>query len=108
MTKRNDDVFSLRQLSIEREQARRDVRENIAQTKERIQPANLMQDVKNKAIGKAVETTDNTMALAKRNPGKIASIAAVATLFAFRKPLAKYIRQMGSEAEPYDPPDLKE
>lgn len=91
MTKKNDDIFSLRDLAVEKKEARENLKEDISETKERLRPANLIQEAKDKALGRVQKTGETALQGVKDNPGKVASVAAAAALLAFRKPLTNFL-----------------
>ncbi|WP_422343856.1 hypothetical protein [Parasphingorhabdus sp.] len=90
MTQKNDDIFKLRNLAIEKKEAREILNEDVSNTKERLRPANLIQEAKDKALDRVQKTGESALQGVKDNPGKIASVAAAATLLALRKPLTNY------------------
>ncbi|MEO0439792.1 MAG: hypothetical protein AAF067_02835 [Pseudomonadota bacterium] len=92
MTRKNDDIFSLREIAIERNAARENLRDNIAETKERVKPKNLMREAKDNALNKAQDAGKTAVETVKSNPGITASvIAAAAALVTLRKPLTRLI-----------------
>ncbi|MEP2381161.1 hypothetical protein, partial [Parasphingorhabdus sp.] len=76
MTANNDDIFNLRELAIERDQARENLKGNIVETKERIRPGNLVQDAKSKAVDQMQKTGKTAVDTVKSNPGITASVVA--------------------------------
>ncbi len=96
MTQKNDDIFKLRNLAIEKTEARESLKEDISQTKERLRPANLVQEAKDKALNRVQKTSESALQGVKDNPGKVASVAAVAALIALRKPLTNYFANRGA------------
>jgi hypothetical protein len=90
MTQKNDDIFKLRNLAIEKKEARENLNEDVSNTKERLRPANLIQEAKDKALDRVQKTGESALQGVKDNPGKVASVAAAATLLALRKPLTNY------------------
>ncbi|GAA0481755.1 hypothetical protein GCM10009096_24960 [Parasphingorhabdus litoris] len=90
MTQKNDDIFKLRSLAIEKKEARENLKEDISETKERLRPANLIQEAKDKALDRVQKTGETALQGVKDNPGKVASVAAAAALLALRKPLTNY------------------
>ncbi|HEY9092738.1 hypothetical protein [Parasphingorhabdus sp.] len=90
MTQKNDDIFRLRSLAIEKQQARDTLRKDLSDTKERLRPTNLIQEAKNKTLDQVQKTGEGALQGMKNHPGKVASVAAVAALVALRKPLAKH------------------
>ncbi|MEH6756600.1 MAG: hypothetical protein V7676_03710 [Parasphingorhabdus sp.] len=90
MTQNNDDIFNLRDLAIERQQARDHLKEDFSQTKERLRPTNLIQNAKDKALDRVQKTGKIALQGVKDNPGKVASVTAAATLLALRKPLTNF------------------
>lgn len=90
MNQKNDDIFKLRNLAIEKSEARESLKDDISQTKERLRPANLIQEAKGKALNRVQKTGETALQGVKDNPGKIASVAAAAALIALRKPLTNY------------------
>lgn len=89
MTQNNDDIFRLRSLAIEKKLARDTVRQDLSDTKERLRPANLIRDAKDKTLDRVQKVGEETLQGVKDNPGKVASVAAAAALVALRKPLVK-------------------
>ncbi|MEP2102338.1 MAG: hypothetical protein ABJP02_12600 [Parasphingorhabdus sp.] len=90
MTQKNDDIFKLRNLAIDKKEARENLKEDISETKERLRPANLIQEAKDKALDRVQKTGESALQGVKDNPGKVASVAAAAALLALRKPLTNY------------------
>ncbi|QTD56176.1 hypothetical protein [Parasphingorhabdus cellanae] len=91
MTQKNDDIFKLRNLAIEKEQARENVKNDISETKERLRPSNLIQEAKHKAMERVQKTGESALQGVKDNPGKVATVAAAAALLALRKPVTNYL-----------------
>lgn len=97
MTQKNDDIFKLRSLAIEKEQARENVKDDISQTKERLRPSNLIQEAKDKALERVQKTGETALQGVKDNPGKVASIAAAAAVLALRKPVTNYLANRNAD-----------
>lgn len=97
MTQKNDDIFKLRNLAIEKAQARENVKDDISQTKERLRPANLIQEAKDKALERVQKTGETALQGVKDNPGKVASIAAAAAVLALRKPVTNYLANRSAD-----------
>ncbi len=97
MTQKNDDIFKLRNLAIEKEQARENVKDDISETKERLRPSNLIQEAKDKAIERVQKTGESALQGVKDNPGKVASIAAAAAVLALRKPVTNYLANRNAD-----------
>lgn len=91
MTRKNDDIFSLREIAIERNAARESLRDNIAETKDRVKPQNLMREAKESALNKAQDAGKTAVETVKSNPGITASVLAAAALVTLRKPLTRLI-----------------
>ncbi|MEL6876439.1 MAG: hypothetical protein AAGM33_13305 [Pseudomonadota bacterium] len=89
MTRKNDDIFSLREIAIERNAARQNLRDNIAETKDRVKPKNLMREAKDNALNKAQDAGKTAVETVKSNPGITASVIAAAALVTLRKPLTR-------------------
>lgn len=90
MTQKNDEIFKLRNLAIDKQEKREHLKEDFAETRERLRPANLIQEAKDKALDRVQKTGESALQTVKDNPGKVASVAAAATLLALRKPLTNY------------------
>jgi len=92
---KNDDIFRLRELAIERDDARQELKENIADTKEKLKPVNLAKRAGKVAADKAKVGGEKVTGSVKRNPAISASLAATilaaGTVAAFRKPIGKFI-----------------
>ncbi len=108
MTQKNDDIFKLRNLAIEKKEAMENVKEDISETKERLKPANLMQEAKDKALDRVQKTGETALQGVKDNPGKVATVAAAATLLALRKPLANYFTNRKAANDGSDSLDSEE
>lgn len=110
MTANNDDIFNLRELAIERDNARENLKGNFVETKERIRPGNLVQDAKSKAVDQIQKTGKTAVDTVKSNPGITASVVAAAALVAMRKPLSRFVSGQLRTAQDTDSPntDLKE
>ncbi|MEP3224506.1 MAG: hypothetical protein ABJO01_00905 [Parasphingorhabdus sp.] len=91
MTQKNDDIFKLRNLAIEKKAARENLQDDLTETKERLRPANLVQEAKAKALSRVQKTGEGAIQGVKDNPGKVASVAAAAALLALRKPITNYL-----------------
>lgn len=91
MSRNNDDIFNLRNLAMERRQAREKLKGNATETKERFRPSNLVEEAKDKALDQVLKTSKTAVDGVKAHPGITATVAATATLIALRKPLAKLI-----------------
>ncbi len=91
MTRKNDDIFSLREIAIERNAARENLRDNIAETKDRVKPKNLMREAKDNALNKAQDAGKTAVETVRSNPGITASVIAAAALVTLRKPLTRLI-----------------
>jgi len=87
----NDEIFSLRNLAIDRDQARANLKRDTAATRKRLQPANLVTEAKNKAAGRVRKAGASAINAVRANPGITATVAATATLIAMRKPIARLI-----------------
>lgn len=97
MTQKNDDIFKLRNLAIEKEQARQNVKSDLSKTRERLRPSNLIQEAKYKAIEKVQKTGETALQGVKDNPGKVATVAAAAALLALRKPVTNYLANRSAD-----------
>lgn len=91
MPKNNDDIFSLRNLAIDREQARANLKRDTAETRTRLKPANLMTEAKNNAADRVRKAGMTAIGGIRANPALSATVAATATLIAMRRPIAKLI-----------------
>jgi hypothetical protein len=91
MPNKNDDIFSLRSLAIDRDQARKNLKRDTAVTRERLKPANLVIEAKSKAAGHVRKVGADALSGIRANPGLTATVAATATLIAMRKPIARLI-----------------
>ncbi len=89
MAKNNDEIFSLRTLSMDRDQARENLKQDTAATKERLKPSNLMAEAKGKAAQRVRKAGESAISGMKANPGITATVAATATLIAMRRPIAR-------------------
>ena len=90
MTQKNDDIFRLRSLAIEKKQAREELRQDLSDTKERLRPSNLIQKAKDKTLDGVLKVGEDALQGVKDNSGKVATVAAAAALVALGKPLAHY------------------
>lgn len=108
MNQKNDDIFKLRNLAIEKKEARDNLREDFSETKERLRPANLLQEAKDKALDRVQKTGESALQGVKDNPGKVASVAAAATLLALRKPLTNYFTNRKTDSDSHDKIDAEE
>ncbi|WP_108809949.1 hypothetical protein [Sphingorhabdus sp. Alg231-15] len=108
MTQKNDDIFKLRNLAIEKKEAMENVKEDISETKERLKPANLIQEAKDKALDRVQKTGETALQGVKDNPGKVATVAAAATLLALRKPLTNYFTNRKAANDGTDSLDSEE
>ncbi len=91
MPKNNDEIFSLRNLAIERDAARQNLKRDTKQTRERLKPSNLVNEAKNKAADRVRRAGSEAISGIRANPALTATVAATATLIAMRKPIAKLI-----------------
>ena len=91
MPQNNDEIFSLRNLAMDRDQARANLKNDAAETRERFKPSNLVTEAKNKAAGGVRKAGMRTLDGIRANPGLTATVAATATLIAMRRPIAKLI-----------------
>jgi len=91
MPKNNDEIFSLRNLAIDRDQARANLKRDTAETRTRLKPANLMTEAKNKAADRVRKAGVTAIDGIRSNPGLSATVAATATLIAMRRPITKLI-----------------
>ena len=92
---KNDDIFRLRELAIERDEARENLKENAEDTKEKLRPVNLAKRAGKAAAKKAKAGGGKVSGSVKRNPAISASLAATiltaGAVAAFRKPIGKFI-----------------
>lgn len=91
MPKKNDEIFSLRSLAIDRNQARENLKDNTAATRKRLKPSNLLSEAKSKAAGRVRKAGESAINGMRANPGITATVAATATLIAMRRPIARLI-----------------
>ncbi len=108
MTQKNDDIFKLRNLAIEKKEARENLSEDLSETKERLRPANLIQEAKDKALDRVQKTGESALQGVKDNPGKVASVAAAATLLALRKPITNYFTNRRADDDGAKTNDVEE
>lgn len=108
MTQKNDDIFKLRNLAIEKQEALENLSDDFTETKERLRPANLMQEAKDKALDRVQKTGESALQGVKDNPGKVATVAAAATLLALRKPLTNYFANRGADDDGLEKNDAEE
>ena len=91
----NDDIFRLRELAVEREEARETLKENAEDTKEKLKPGNLAKRAGRVAVEQAKVSGEKVSETVKRNPAISASLAATiltaGAVAAFRKPIGKFI-----------------
>ena len=99
MSRDNDEIFSLRTLKMGRDQARANLRNDAAETRERFKPSNLISEAKSQAAGRVRKAGLSAVDGIRANPGLTATVAATATLIAMRKPIAKLIAN-GKKSEP--------
>lgn len=92
---KNDDIFRLRELSMDRDQAREVLKDNAVDTKEKLKPANLAKRAGKIAAKKAKSGGEKVSGSVKRNPAISVSLAATiltaGAVAAFRKPIGKFI-----------------
>ncbi|MEW4466766.1 hypothetical protein AB1K62_02900 [Parasphingorhabdus sp. JC815] len=107
MTQNNDDIFRLRSLAIEKKLARDNVRKELSDTKERLRPANLIQEAKDKTLDRIQKVSEDALQGVKDHPGKVATVATAAALMALRKPLTKHYskRKAYANSEHHDAED---
>lgn len=98
MAKNNDEIFSLRNLSMERDQARANLKQDTAAAKERLKPSNLMAEAKSKAATRVREAGESAISGVRAHPGITATVAATATLIAMRRPIARLIANQKKSA----------
>lgn len=95
MSKQNDDIFRLRELAIERDEARDNLKDNAADTKEKLKPVNLAKRAGKVAVQNAKSGGGKVTDTVKEKPVVAASVAAsvvaAATIAAFHKPIGKMI-----------------
>ncbi|MEP2989026.1 MAG: hypothetical protein ABJN65_03755 [Parasphingorhabdus sp.] len=95
MSKQNDDIFRLRELAIERDEARENLKENAADTKDKFKPVNLAKRAGKVAVKNAKSGSEKVSQSVKEKPVVAASVAATvvaaATIAAFHKPIGKLI-----------------
>ena len=91
MPKNNDEIFSLRNLAMDRDLARRNLKQDAQDTRERLKPSNLVNEAKNKAADRVRRAGSDAISGIRANPAPTATVAATATLIAMRKPIAKLI-----------------
>ncbi|ASK87798.1 hypothetical protein SPHFLASMR4Y_01028 [Sphingorhabdus sp. SMR4y] len=91
MPHNNDDIFSLRNLAIHRDQARANLKRDSEEARERLKPANLVSEAKSKAAQRVRAVGTSAVNGIRANPGLSATVAATATLIAMRKPIARLI-----------------
>lgn len=91
MPNNNDEIFSLRHLAMARDQARKNLKRDTAEARERLKPSNLITEAKSKAAARVRKAGTSAINRMKANPGLTATVAATATLIAMRKPIAKLI-----------------
>lgn len=108
MTQKNDDIFKLRNLAIEKKEARESLKQDFSETKERLRPANLIQEAKEKALDHVQKTGESALQGVKDNPGKVASVAAAAALLALHKPLTNYFASRGADNDSPEKNDAEE
>ena len=90
MTQNNDDIFRLRSLAMEKQQAREVLRQDLSDTKERLRPSNLIREAKDKTLDGVLNASETAIQGVKDNRGKVATVAAAAAIVALGKPLAKH------------------
>ncbi|WP_217272255.1 hypothetical protein [Sphingopyxis sp. BSNA05] len=91
MPNKNDDIFSLRNLAINRDQARANLKRDTAEAKTRLKPENLMAEAKHNAAERVRKAGANAIDGVRAHPGLTATVAATATLIAMRRPIARLI-----------------
>ncbi|MGB5484069.1 MAG: hypothetical protein WBM93_06180 [Parasphingorhabdus sp.] len=100
MARNNDEISSLRSLAAHRDQARDNLKQDTAATRERLRPSNLMSEAKNKAAKRVRKIGQGAIDGIRAHPGITATVAATATLIAMRKPIARLIaNQQKSEPD---------
>ena len=91
MPSNNDDIISLRNLAMERDRARKNLKRDTIATKERLRPSNLVTEAKDKAAKGVRKAGTGAVESIRANPALSATVAATATLIAMRRPIAKLI-----------------
>lgn len=91
MAKNNDEIFSLRNLAMTRDQARENLKQDTAATRERLQPSNLMTEAKTRAAKRVRKAGRSAVDGLRAHPGITATVAATATLIAMRRPIIRLI-----------------
>lgn len=91
MPKNNDEILSLRDLALTRDQARKNLKRDTAETRIRLKPSNLMTEAKSKAAARVRKVGASAINGIRANPGLTATVAATATLIAMSKPIARLI-----------------
>lgn len=91
MARNNDEIFSLRNLSIDRDQARANLKRDTAAARERLKPSNLLSEAKGKAADRVRKAGQGAINGVRAHPGLTATVAATATLIAMRRPIARLI-----------------
>ena len=100
MTQKNDDIFSLRNLAIERDEARENLKENLSETKERVRPSNLIREARSKAIDRVQQTGKGAVDTVRANPVITVSVIAAAALVALRKPISHFLSNRTRSPDP--------
>jgi|GEM_PF-800891 len=91
MPKNNDEISNLRDLATDRDQARKNLQRDTAETRRRLKPANLMAEARSKSTQRVRKAGASAISGIRSNPGITATVAATATLIAMRKPIARLI-----------------
>lgn len=91
MPKNNDEIFSLRNLAMDRDQARKNLKRDTRKTRERLKPSNLVAEAKSKTVDRVRRAGSGAISGIRAKPALTATVAATATLIAMRKPIAKLI-----------------
>lgn len=91
MPRKNDEIFHLRELAMDRVRARKTLKQDTAEARERFKPSNLISEAKTKASARVRKAGASAIDGIRANPGLTATVAATATLIAMRKPIAKLI-----------------
>lgn len=91
MTRKNDDIASLRALATDRARARDNLRKDSRAARERLKPSNLIAEAGNRAAARVRQVGDNAISGVRAHPGITATVAATATLIAMRRPIARLI-----------------
>lgn len=95
MSKQNDDIFRLRELAIDRDEARENLKDNAADTKDKFKPANLAKRAGKIAVKNVKSGGEKVSETVKEKPVVAASVAAsvvaAAAIAAFHKPIGKLI-----------------